>query len=120
ETIEDAQNNTNALPLNYTNTSNPQQLFVRIENQTFCTIVTSFGINILPAPEVGESQPLEICDNNLDGLSTFNLTDALFDILDVRQDDIEVTYYETMDDLELEQNTILDPENYNNTSNPQT
>ncbi|MCB0469084.1 MAG: hypothetical protein KDC51_00110, partial [Flavobacteriaceae bacterium] len=59
-------------------------------------------------------------DDTMDGIATFNLTDSLFDILDVRQDNIAIGYYETMDDLEAQTSEITTPENYNNTSNPQT
>lgn len=117
---QNAQDNTNPLPLQYTNTQNPQQIYVRIQNDTYCTIITSFGINIIPSPEVSESQPLEICDDNMDGIATFDLTTSLFNILDVRQDNIAVTYYQTFDDLEAQVNEITNPGSYNNTSNPQT
>lgn len=120
ETQLDAQNNANALPMQYTNSNNPQQVYVRVQNQTFCTIITSFGINIIASPEVSESQPLTVCDDNSDGISTFNLEDALFDILDVRQNDIEITYFESMTDLEMEINEIQTPTSYSNSSNPQT
>ena len=117
---QNAQDNVNPLPMQYTNTQNPQQIYVRIQNETYCTIIRSFGINIIPSPEVSESEPLEICDDTMDGIATFNLTDSLFDILDVRQDNIAIGYYETMDDLEAQTSEITTPENYNNTSNPQT
>ena len=120
ETVEDAQNNVNALPLQYTNSTNPQQIYVRIQNQTYCNIITGFGINIIPSPEVSPSQPLEVCDDDQDGFAEFNLTDALFDILDVRQDHLEISYYESMTDLESQTNAIINPENYTNLSNPQT
>ena len=120
ETLQDAQDNTNALPMQYTNTNNPQTIYVRIQNQTYCTIITNFGINILPAPEVSESEPLTVCDDDMDGLATFNLEDSLFNILDVRQDDIVIAYYESMADLEAEINPITTPTSYNNVTNPQT
>lgn len=120
ETLEDAQDNINPVSLNYTNSNNPQTIYVRIQNQTYCSIITSFGINIIPSPEVSDSEPLEVCDDNYDGISQFNLEDSVFDILDVRQDDIIIDYYESMADLESEVNQIPNPNNYTNLTNPQT
>src|SRR5690606_11173501 len=118
--IVDAQNGTNALPLQHTNTFNPQQIYVRIDNGTICNSITSFGLNVIQAPEANPSQPLVQCDTNYDGIVTFDLTDALIDILDVRQDDIVISYFETEADLEAQTNAITNPQAYQNISNPQT
>ena len=118
--MADAQNGTNALPLQHTNTFNPQQIYVRIDNGTICNSITSFGLNVIQAPEANPSQPLVQCDTNYDGIVTFDLTDALIDILDVRQDDIVISYFETEDDLEAQTNAIANPQAYQNTANPQT
>src|SRR5690606_23744253 len=118
--LADAQNGTNVLPLQYTNTFNPQQIYVRIDNGTICNSITSFGLNVIQAPEANPSQPLVQCDTNYDGIVTFDLTDALIDILDVRQDDIVISYFETEADLEAQTNAITNPQAYQNISNPQT
>src|SRR5690606_16338559 len=47
--LGDAQNSTNALPLLYTNTFNPQHIYVRIDNGTICNSITSFGLNVIQA-----------------------------------------------------------------------
>jgi gliding motility-associated-like protein len=116
----DAQNGTNALPLQYSNTFNPQQIYVRIDNGTICNSITSFGLNVIQAPESNPSQPLVQCDTDSDGIVTFDLTEALIDILDVRQDDIVIAYFETEADLDAQTNAITNPQVYQNTSNPQT
>ncbi|MCB0445876.1 MAG: hypothetical protein KDC68_09545, partial [Gelidibacter sp.] len=65
----------------YTNTTNPQQIFVRIDNGTICNSITNFGLNVIQAPEANPAQPLTMCDTNSDGFVTFDLTLSEFDIL---------------------------------------
>ena len=115
-----AENGLNPINVNYTNTVNPQQIYVRIDNGTICNSITSFELNVIQAPEANPSQPLILCDDNYDGIVTFDLTDSEFDILDVRQDDIVISYYESQEDLDNQTNSILTPNNYTNLSNPQT
>ena len=118
--FNNADNSVNAIDIEFTNVQNPQQIFARIENGLSCYSIAEFGLNVIQAPETNESIPLQVCDADYDGISTFDLTISEFDILNVRQDEIEVTYYENVSDLETQSNQIIDTENYNNTSNPQT
>ena len=118
--FNEADNSVNPIDLQFTNIDNPQQIFARIENGLSCYSIAEFGLNVIQAPDTNESVPLQVCDIDHDGIATFDLTISEFDILNVRQNEIEVTYFENEDDLETQSNQILDPENYNNTSNPQT
>ncbi|MDY2588417.1 choice-of-anchor L domain-containing protein [Winogradskyella aquimaris] len=115
-----ADNSLNPVDLTYTNSTNPQQLFARVDNGNYCYGISAFEINIISAPIVNPSNPLIACDDNYDGILTWDLTIAELDILDVRQDDIEVSYFESMDDLDTDANPIINPQNYTNTTNPQT
>ena len=117
---DDAINNTNEIPLQFANTVNPQQIFVQIDNGTICQSITSFVINIISTPEVAPIDPLIECDDDTDGSLQFDLTIAENNILDVRQEDIIISYYENYEDAEANTNEISNPENYTNTSNPQT
>ena len=116
----DANNNINPVDTNYTNSTNPQQLFARVDNGNYCLGINAFDINIISAPVVNAASPVERCDDNYDGVLTWDLTISEVEILDVRQDNIEVSYFENIEDLEANLNPIVDPENYDNTSNPQT
>lgn len=116
----DAQNNANPLPLQYANTVNPQEIFVQIDNGTICNSISSFVLNVIQVPDVNPSVPMVQCDDDNDGISTFNISQAELNILDVRQNDIVISYYESIEDSELNANPIPDPENFKNTSNPQT
>ena len=116
----DARNSTNAIPLQFSNTVNPQQIFVQIDNGTICQSITSFVVNVIQVPDVTPAEPMVECDDDTDGSLVFDLTAAESNILDVRQEDIIIGYYENFNDSESNSNAIVDPENYTNTSNPQT
>ncbi len=106
--------------LNYTNIENPQQIYVRIENGTYCHAIAEFGLNVVQVPTVNMPSGLEACDSDYDGSTVFDLTVSEFEILDVRDDDIQIHYFESEADLSNNSNEISDPGNYENTSNPQT
>ena len=116
----DAVNNLNSVPLNYTNTTNPQALFARVDNNNYCKGISAFEINVISAPIVNPSIPLENCDDNYDGILSWDLSISEEDVLDVRQDNIVVSYFESIDDLEADLNPISTPTNYTNITNPQT
>ncbi|NNL31894.1 MAG: T9SS type B sorting domain-containing protein [Flavobacteriaceae bacterium] len=118
--LEDAENSVNEIDLTYTNVENPQQIYVRIENGNYCHAIAEFGLNVVQVPTVNLPSALVTCDNDYDGLSSFDLTVSEIEILDIRNDDIEVSYYESEDDLETNTNQIPNPSNYTNISNPQT
>lgn len=120
ENLLDAENNSNAVPLVYTNSVNPQQLFVRIDNNTNCVAYVSFEINVVQVPETNEALPIEVCDVDYDGEVIFDITQIEFEILNVRQDNIVVSYHVSEDDAINNDNEIPNPESYTNISNPQT
>ncbi len=116
----EAENNLNPLPLTYTNISNPQAIFARINNGTFCNAVASFEIGVIQVPTVGLPSDLVECDTDNDGFVEFDIAQVEVEILDVRQDNIDVTYHESFDGAETDTEIIDNPSNYTNTSNPQT
>ena len=117
---EDAINSTNEIPLQFANTVNPQQIYVQIDNGTICQSITSFVVNVIQVPDVTPAAPMIECDDDTDGSMIFDLTNAESNILDVRQEDIIVGYYANFEDSEANINEISNPENFTNTSNPQT
>jgi gliding motility-associated-like protein len=119
-TEDDAINSTNEIPLQFANTVNPQQIFVQIDNGTICQSITSFVVNVIQVPDVSPAEPMIACDDDTDGSLIFDLTDAESNILDVRQEDIVIGYYTNFEDSEANANEISNPENFTNTSNPQT
>lgn len=118
--LQNAQNNVNPLPLQYTNTTNPQTLYVRIQGvNSKCYVIEELGINIIAAPDVTQASPFIECDLDYDGRTTFNLNNADFQLLDRITTDLEISYYENELEVEDLSKQIIDPNNYVNTSNPQ-
>jgi gliding motility-associated-like protein len=112
---------TNALPLNYTTTVNPQLIYARVENlASGCHSLSTFNITTLALPEVNFNQSLVKCGNNYEFEQQWNLTDIDLLILEGRQYGVEFSYYESEADLQNDTNPIQNFETYTNTSNPQT
>ncbi len=116
----DAINNVDAIPMIFENTVNPQQIYARINNGSICESYTSFVLSVIAAPDVNIPEGLDQCDVDYDGIAQFDLTLSEFDILDVRQDNIDIAYYESEADAVLEEDEITNTSNYTNLSNPQT
>ncbi len=119
-TFENAEDETNPISMQFENTVNPQEVYVRIDNGTICPSIASFTLNVVQIAQANPAQPLEICDTDNDGIVTFDLTLSEIDILDVRQNNIEISYYETLVDLDSQSNPITNTTAYNNQTNPQT
>jgi len=106
---------TNSVNINYTSTSNPEKLYVRIENsESSCFDVETFSINILDLPDVNFGQALTQCGNYYDTSLQWDLTEIELNILDGRQYNVDFSYYNTLADAENEINPITNPEDYNN------
>ena len=122
ESLDDANNNINALPIPYTNTNNPVEIFARIENSnnSECFDVTSFIINVYNTPNANPISDLNTCDNNNDGdLSNGQVTTNLLDLNSTvlsNQDAMEysITYHNTQADADNGTNSILTPNAYYN------
>ncbi len=102
ETQADADAGINALTSPYINTSNPQTIFIRAEDQdTNCVIsqgiTLSLVVNPLPSPVT--PTPLEVCDVDNDGFASFTLTDKDVEIIG-GEPGVVVSYYETLLDAE--------------------
>nr|WP_321225548.1 choice-of-anchor L domain-containing protein [uncultured Psychroserpens sp.] len=116
----EADQDLNEFSLDFDNFTNPQRVYARIENGTYCHSTIDFDINVIQVPDVNAPSDLIQCDTDYDGFVSFNLTDVEVEILDVRQDDIVITYHESFNGAETDSQLINNPENYTNTSNPQT
>ncbi|WP_339917578.1 choice-of-anchor L domain-containing protein [Yeosuana marina] len=120
-TRQNAEDKLNPLPMQYTNVTNPQTIYVRIEgNNSICYVIEDLGINIIAAPEVSQANPYILCDDDYDGITTFNLETADFQLLDRITTDLAITYFENEEDVEDISKEIANPTNYTNISNPQT
>ncbi len=119
--IQNAINNVNPLPLQYTNATNPQTLFVRIQGiNSNCYVIEQLGINIIAAPDVTEASSFIQCDMDYDEKTFFDLNNADFQLLDRITSNLDITFYENEVDIEDLSKKIANPSNYANIINPQT
>uniref|UniRef100_UPI0012699511 PKD domain-containing protein n=1 Tax=Psychroserpens jangbogonensis TaxID=1484460 RepID=UPI0012699511 len=109
-TQTDADNNANALVSPYTNLTNPQTIFVRVENDfnTLCFETITFDLIVNPGPTIIVPTPLSVCDDDTDGFAMFTLSDANTEVIN-GQANIAVTYYETLVDANAATNEIFSP-----------
>ncbi|NNK71072.1 MAG: hypothetical protein HKO96_11390, partial [Flavobacteriaceae bacterium] len=120
ESLSDAQAGMNALVSPYTNISDPQTIYVRVENIiTGCSMaLISFDISINPNPNLIDPTPLEVCDDNIiDGITSIDLSFKNTEIT-ASNPSYSVSYYLTQADADSGINPLPIP--YTNVSNPQT
>ena len=112
ETQLDADNATNAVTSPYTNTVNPQTIYIRATNDvTGCASTITLDLRVNPIPSPAVPTPLEECDEDNDGFASFDLETRTLEIINGELD-IVITYHETMADAENAQNALVSP--YNN------
>ncbi|RAJ18256.1 choice-of-anchor L domain-containing protein, partial [Olleya aquimaris] len=129
ETPSDAQNNVNALVSPYNNiVVDMQTIYVRVESATIATACASFVDLVLivnPTPQITDPSPLEVCDNDADGIAVFDLESNNPEILnqldadasnDLAATDYTITFYETAANAAVPQNAIATPNAYTNTT----
>lgn len=115
---------------NYTNISNPQTIYVRLESRANgCAKTSEFILETNPLPLRVLPTTLEICDDDFfedaDGIATFDLTIKNLEITNSNSN-WEVRYYETDADAQSNENVIDPATSYTNRAiglnpaNPQT
>jgi gliding motility-associated-like protein len=116
---ENAQNGINELqqPENTLNTSNPQVIYASLTNSNGCRSYTSFELEVLPLPRVSPLPELIACGQN--DTAFFDLR-VYQDLLSEGQEDIIFSYYTTPEGAEANINPINNPQQFENTENPQT
>ena len=120
-----ADNLLNPLSSPFTNTTNPQQIFVAITNiSTGCSVsYPGFFVEVQEIPEANsDSQPIvyTLCDNigDNDGFGQFDLTTQDANVLDGQDpSNFKVTYFSSFANANAGINPI--PTIYENSSNPQ-
>ena len=98
------------------NSSNPQTIVARLENvkNTACFITLTFDLMVNPLPVIAQS-PVELkqCDDDVDGISSFNLNEAN-DLLSKNAVNETFSYYLSLADAQAGTNKIVDPTSYTN------
>ncbi|PQJ31292.1 CUB domain-containing protein [Nonlabens arenilitoris] len=118
----DADNRMNELTGSYTNTVNPQTVFVVVEdNVTGCENYTTLNLEVIDAPQAATAPDLILCDDNNTGDLTenFNLTDNETAVLN-GQTGITLTYHNSQADADAGSNAIGNPTSFDNSSSLQT
>lgn len=124
--FSDAQMATGALSSPYNNVSNPQTIYVRIEDVdavgsgSGCFVTSSFDLIISGQIPTATSVDLEACDDSSnDGIEEFDLDSHSVNILDGQSDsEYMVSYYQSEADAEAGTGALTSP--YTNMSNPET
>lgn len=120
-TIEDAQANTGGIqnPENYQNITNPQNIYVRLENpaNTSCFDLAIFSLEVqtIDTPQV---LPEIISCNEGFEMAVFDLVTAA-EALVLLDGETITGYYQSADDAFNEENQITNPFAYTNVTNPQ-
>ena len=115
---DDADTGANPLASPYTNVTNPQEIFVRVEDDASgCISTTSFFLIVNPAPIAMQPNDLAECDDDDDGFMEFDLASQDTAIVG-DQTDVVVTYHASEDDAENNVSPLSSP--YLNVTNPQT
>ncbi|WP_299099560.1 T9SS type B sorting domain-containing protein [uncultured Winogradskyella sp.] len=118
--IDDANSGENRLTFPYSNTANPQTIFVRVENteNPNCYDINSFTVEVFSNPEFSELNDIVICDNlndPIDGIGTVNFQDlmpSIFGEQDVA--DTIISFHTSQDDADSNASAL--PVNYSNTT----
>lgn len=116
----DAEARINQLPTAYRNTTNPQTIVARIENEIGCFKLELITLSVIPIPQVNVIEPLTRCDEDFDGLNVFNLSSLERRIVGERPFNSLITWHTTINDANLGANNIQNISAFTNTQNPQT
>ena len=127
ESYQDAFDNANAIgtPMAYSNTSNPQTIYVRVTNNNTpegCFEIVELELIVNPLPDAsGVISPYILCEVPSNGQGLFDLTTKIPEILGVQSpDDYSVSFYESQAEADGQLNPIQNTTAYPNQTNPQT
>ena len=118
----DAENNVNALPLDYTNgNAYSETVYVRAENTAdgSCYDTTTFAVRVFDSPVLRTVEDWQVCDDDNDGSYSFDLALKDAEILGGQSaTDFSITYYLSDADAQTGQNALTG--SFDNTANPQS
>jgi len=119
ETLDEANDLENEITFPYTNTGNPQTIYVRVDNvdNTNCFDINTFELEVFNTPQIIQLNAIEFCDNEgdiSDGISTIDLG-ALIPSIRGTQNPAEttITFHESQDDADNRTSPL--PLSYTNT-----
>ncbi|MCH2232282.1 MAG: choice-of-anchor L domain-containing protein, partial [Crocinitomicaceae bacterium] len=107
--MDDALNGVTPLDPVFTNTSNPQTIYVRIENNanTLCNDVGQFNIQINTQPIANQPANMAACDNDGNGVEDFDFTTQEAAILDTQDPaSLNITFHANLGDADMDMNPL--------------
>ncbi len=108
-------------PVNFQNVINPQEIFLRLENNMnpTCYSVESFLLTVVPKPITSTLDPWQVCDDpSNNGIAVFDLMTLIPDIVG-NQQNVTISFHETSSDALTGINAIPNPQAYENMVSPQ-
>lgn len=118
----DADTNTNEIIGPFNNTSNPQEIFVRVDNNSNsnCFDTSSFFVEVFVTPIIDTLNDFTVCDedfngNAMDGFTTIILSDLNSGIYGTQDSSLFTISYH-LSQLDADNNTNQLPDNYTNST----
>lgn len=108
-------------PTNFENTEIPQLIYARVTSNQDpdCYAIESFLLDLYYMPTANSVDGITICDDfSNDGKALFDLTQMGSEIID-GQPNTEIHYFLNEDDAVANQNIVENPDEFENTANPQ-
>lgn len=104
-------------PAAYVNTNVVETIYVKMTNNqnVNCFATTSFQIEVFSLPNINATTSLKQCDDNNDGFSAFNLTEAN-ELVVASTSGLTFSYFETLPEAQSSSNPILNYTTYTNQS----
>ncbi len=105
----DALANSNPISGPFTNTTNPQTLFYRIENatNTACFAIGNFEVEVFDTPTAHTPTPIIVCDTGETGIQTIDLSVKDTEVLGNQDASVyEVDYFGNLTDAVTAQNAL--------------
>ena len=102
----DAMANTARIDFNYENTSNPQEIFARIEDSQGCAQFFPFSLRVNTVPTVNQLENISLCNLN-ENTETYDLTQLnamAFEGID--QENINLSYHTNERDATTRENAV--------------
>lgn len=113
--LSDAENNNNPIGNSFTNSSNPQMLYVRVGNNvTDCYDISSFNVEVNLAPDINKPEPLILCDSDLNEIEIVNLFSIIPEL--GLNPGVEIGFFNSLENANNNLNSIPNPENYSASS----
>ncbi len=117
--FDDAENENNPIAENYTNATNPELIFVRVENEHGCYTIVELELQV--HHEEFDLGTYEVCDDESnDEIAVWDLPNLFDNQLLIDYAATSVAYYETIEDAQQDINRIPNASNFTNNTNPQT